>query len=311
MVSTAEQAAQRLSVALRATHTCLFELELQGFTYTHVCNCREIFGLEDTQLLTLLRQIRAADPAAYHKEVARLLLHPSDYESMISAGRELQSGYATTVQLRLRHADGTFRWCKVALTPVQAPDGTLRAIGVISDIQDFRERAEKLAEEVRIDAFTGLYHKIHFEKMAEAVLRNHPDERHGLLLLDLDNFEEFNRTYGKLRGDGVLRTVAAQLRSALRPDDLIGRFGGDEFIVLMRSVPDRAAVQAMAERILSSDDNALKVTKSIGISLYPDDAGKLSDLMHLAELALHASKQAKYAQTPARPTAAPAGDLTF
>ncbi len=79
----------------------------------------------------------------------------------------------------------------------------------------------------------------------------------------------------------------------------------------MRSVPDRAAVQAMAERILSSDDNALKVTKSIGISLYPDDAGKLSDLMHLAELALHASKQAKYAQTPARPTAAPAGDLTF
>ena len=56
MVSTAEQAAQRLSVALRATHTCLFELELQGFTYTHACNCREIFGLEDTQLLALLRQ---------------------------------------------------------------------------------------------------------------------------------------------------------------------------------------------------------------------------------------------------------------
>ena len=47
---------------------------------------------------------------------------------MIYAGRELQSGYATTVQLRLRHADGTFRWCKVALTPVQASDGTLRAI---------------------------------------------------------------------------------------------------------------------------------------------------------------------------------------
>lgn len=311
MVSTAEQAAQRLRVALRATHTCLFELELQGFTYTHVCNCREIFGLEDTQLLALLRQSAASDPAAYHKEVARLLLHPSDYESMVSAGHELRAGYATTVQLRLRRADGTFRWCKIALTPVQEPDGSLRAIGLISDIQDFRDRAEKLAEEVRIDAFTGLYHKIHFEKMAEAVLRNHPDERHGLLLLDLDNFEEFNRTYGKLRGDGVLRTVAAQLRSALRPEDLIGRFGGDEFIVLLRGVPDRAAVQAMAERILSSDDNALKVTKSIGISLYPDDAGKLSDLMHLAELALHASKQAKYAQTPEHPTAAPAGDLTF
>ena len=54
-------------------------------------------------------------------------------------------------------------------------------------------------------------------------------------------------------------------------------------------------------------DNSLCVNHNI----YPDDAGKLSDLMHLAELALHASKQAKYAQTPARPTAAPAGDLTF
>ena len=310
MVSTAELAAQRLGVALHATHTCLFELELQGFTYTYVRNCRELFGLEDPQLLALLQQSTAADPVAYHKEVARLLLHPSDYESMVSAGHELRAGYATTVQLRLRRSDGTFRWCKIALTPVQAPDGSLRAIGLISDIQDFRDRAEKLAEEVRIDAFTGLYHKIHFEKMAEAVLRNHPDERHGLLLLDLDNFEEFNRTYGKLRGDGVLRSVAAQLRAALRPEDLIGRFGGDEFIVLLRNVPDRAAVQAMAERLLCSDDTALKVTKSIGSSLYPDDAGKLSDLMHLAELALHASKQAKSAQTPERPTAAPAGDLT-
>lgn len=294
------QEAQRLRIALQVTHTCLFELSLADFTYTYFENAHEIFGLDDAQLCAMTRRAPNVHPAAYHRTLARRLVHPDDYESMLSLGQELQTGYTATAQLRLRHTDGSFRWCKITLTPVQQSDGSLQAIGLIADIQNFRSQAEKLAGEARIDHFTGLYHKIQFEKMAEAVLRNHPTQRHALILLDLDNFDEFNRTYGKLRGDSVLRAVAASLRTACRPHDLVGRFGGDEFIVLLQNVPDRAAVTEKVAALLERDDGAMQVTKSAGVSLYPDDAAKFSNLLHLAEVALHTSKQEKHSHTAAQ-----------
>jgi len=179
------------------------------------------------------------------------------------------------------------------LTPVEENGAPARVIGVISDIQSFRDRAEKLAEEARMDNFTGLYHKIHFEKMGEAILQNHPDQRHGLILFDLDNFEEFNKIYGKLRGDGVLRSISANLRALFPKPHIVGRFGGDEFIILLQNLQDDAQLQTAVDQLLHRDDSAMKVTKSVGVSVYPDDAAKFSDLLHQAEMALHHSKQQK------------------
>ena len=155
------------------------------------------------------------------------------------------------------------------------------------------QKTPQITEEARMDNFTGLYHKIHFEKMAEAILQNHPDQRHGLILFDLDNFEEFNKIYGKLRGDGVLRSVSANLRSLFPKPHIVGRFGGDEFIILMQNLQDDSQLQDMVDQLLHCDDSAMKVTKSVGVSVYPDDATKFSDLLHQTEVALYHSKLQK------------------
>lgn len=285
--------AQRLSHALRASHMCLFELDMDSHSYTYFENCEEIFGLAPQQLLEQVQLHRELPNAQYHQTVFERFVHPDDMEVAKAAAHEINIGHATFCQLRVRHAEGAYLWCKVNLTPVVEDNTPVRVIGVLSDIQSFRARAEKLAEEARMDNFTGLYHKIHFEKMAEAILQNHPDQRHGLILFDLDNFEEFNKIYGKLRGDGVLRSVSANLRSLFPKPHIVGRFGGDEFIILMQNLQDDSQLQDMVDQLLHCDDSAMKVTKSVGVSVYPDDATKFSDLLHQTEIALYHSKLQK------------------
>lgn len=293
MEHTSNAYVQRLTHALRSAHMCLFELDLRTHAYTYFENSEEIFGLSDSQLLEQISQHGELPAAQYHQTVFERFIHTDDLEVVKAAAHETMLGVATSCQLRIRHAQGAYQWCKINLTPVVEDNVPTRLIGAISDIQSFRARAEKLAEEARMDSFTGLYHKIHFERMGEAVLLNHPEQRHGLILFDLDNFEEFNKIYGKLRGDGVLRATSANLRTLFPKPHIVGRFGGDEFIILVQNLQDNQQLQTMVDQLLHCDDSAMKVTKSVGVSVYPDDATKFSDLLHQAEMALHHSKQQK------------------
>lgn len=293
MEHTSNIYAQRLTHALQAAHMCLFELDLHSHTYTFFENCEEIFGLDPQQLLELIAQYHELPVDQYHNTVFERFIHADDMEVAKAAAHEIMRGHATAFQSRIRHAQGHYQWCKINLTPIVEDGAAVRLVGVISDIQSFRARAEKLAEEARIDNFTGLYHKLHFEKIAEAILQNHADQRHGLILFDLDNFEEFNKIYGKLRGDGVLRSVSANLRSLFPKPHIVGRFGGDEFIILMQDLQNDQQLADAVAQLLHCDDSAMKVTKSVGVSVYPDDAAKFSDLLHQAEIALHHSKQQK------------------
>lgn len=285
--------AQRLQIALRASHMCLFEVDLIRRSYLYFENCDEIFGMDAAQLFAQVQLHRELPNLQYHRAVFSRFIHADDQEVTFAAVHEITLGRETAFQIRIRHADGTYHWCKVALYPIEENGAPVRAIGVISNIRSFRNRAEKLAEEARVDTFTGLYHKIHFEKIAEAVLQNHPDQRHALILFDLDNFEEFNNIYGKLRGDGVLRAISANLRTLFPKPDIVGRFGGDEFIVLLQNLQDDTHLRSKVDQLLRCDDSAMKVTKSVGVSIYPDDAAKFSDLLHQAEMALYHSKQQK------------------
>lgn len=293
MEYTSNVFAQRLQVTLQAAHMCLFEVDLVSRSYTYFENCEEIFGLDAQRLLEQVQLYRELPAFQYHRTVFARFIHADDQEVAVAAVHEITLGRATAFQLRIRHAEGPYQWCKVSLSPIVENGTPVRAVGVISNIQSFRDRAEKLAEEARVDKFTGLYHKIHFEKIAEAVLQNHPDQRHALILFDLDNFEEFNNIYGKLRGDGVLRAISANLRTLFPKPDIVGRFGGDEFIILMQNLQDDTLLRDKVDQLLRCDDSAMKVTKSVGVSLYPDDAGKFSDLLHQAETALYRSKQRK------------------
>ena len=117
------------------------------------------------------------------------------------------------------------------------------------------------------------------------------------MLLDLDHFKQINDTLGHHVGDELLRLVAGRLRSAVRDGDTVARFGGDEFAVLCPGLPDAAAAQELAERLVEGltepfalEQISLHVGASIGIALLPMHADEVEQLVQRADIALYQAK---------------------
>jgi diguanylate cyclase (GGDEF)-like protein len=152
----------------------------------------------------------------------------------------------------------------------------------------------------RLDSKTELYNARYFSNALAAELDR--AKRFGrplsILLADLDLLREVNNNYGHLAGDAVLRGVADVLRSQLRPFDIAGRFGGEEFSVALPESSHEDAL-AIAERIraavaetafrLPGDGGEVHATLSIGVATFPENE-TVEDLIHQADLALYRSK---------------------
>jgi diguanylate cyclase (GGDEF)-like protein len=168
----------------------------------------------------------------------------------------------------------------------------------------------QLEEAASVDGKTGLLNAAAWHVRAVRALRRaeRTDGRAGLLVLDLDHFKLVNDQYGHLVGDHVLAAVAAAVRDEVRDDDLVGRFGGEEFVVLLPSTDTedgRIAAVAVAERIrrrvadiqVEVPDSRGSVvvdnlTVSIGGASFPADGADLGQLLEVADTAMYAAKRA-------------------
>lgn len=121
------------------------------------------------------------------------------------------------------------------------------------------------------DVLTGLLNKIAFHELASRVLQSTPEDQNALMVLDVDNFKQINDEYGHLVGDQVLKCIADELRNALRKTDIIGRFGGDEFTVMMTRIPNHEVVNKKAKTIIKAIvlacANQLNVNTSVSIGI--------------------------------------------
>ena len=166
-----------------------------------------------------------------------------------------------------------------------------------------------LEEAASIDGKTGLLNAVAWHAQAERLLQrgSRADGPRGVLVLDLDHFKAVNDTHGHLAGDQVLAAVAGAVRGEVRERDLVGRFGGEEFVVLLAGPAAGAAVEleAVAERIRSrvaqlrveipTPDGPLTVsglTVSIGVAVAPAEGADLRTLLQIADTALYAAKRA-------------------
>ena len=149
------------------------------------------------------------------------------------------------------------------------------------------------------DARTG--HTRAFDRLLEdALSARGPDEMVAVLMLDIDDFKDFNDRYGHPSGDEALRTFAGILRSCLRDDDVAARYGGEEFAVILPGVDETTAL-AVAERIRSRAESTLislapgvsdRISVSIGIACAPQHADDRITLLRLADEALYRAKEA-------------------
>ncbi len=162
-------------------------------------------------------------------------------------------------------------------------------------------RSAHLTQLAQVDVKTGLHNFRHFEGLLEEELaRSHRTQRPlSLLFADLDLLRQVNNTYGHLAGDKVLQQVATILTQVVRKGDVIARFGGEEFVVLLPGT-DAEEATYLAERIreavaahpfLLDHGQSIRCTVSIGVASCPEDARNMSDLIRQADLAMYRAKE--------------------
>jgi len=158
----------------------------------------------------------------------------------------------------------------------------------------------KTVQELSItDSLTQVYSRRYFlEKLDEEISRSRKfNLSFSFLMVDIDHFKEFNDSYGHLVGDAILREVTRVIKDSIRQVDFIGRYGGEEISVILTETDKKEAL-FVAERIrkaieskqISAYDESLKVTISIGISVFPFDAKGNLELIDRADLALYQAK---------------------
>ncbi|MDX1352481.1 MAG: EAL domain-containing protein [Thiomicrorhabdus sp.] len=169
----------------------------------------------------------------------------------------------------------------------------------IKDITYQRQTEEAMSKMAYFDSLTQLENRTYFKTAADQLVIDEPDSPFALLFLDLDGFKQVNDTLGHNIGDELLKVVAKRIQNSLRSNHgntHICRFGGDEFVILLKDVGEANSAQIslrilnQIERTIKIDDDELQVSASIGIALYPDHGKDVDTLLRHADTAMYQSK---------------------
>jgi len=201
-----------------------------------------------------------------------------------------------------RDAPGTFTRRDLARIRALAA----QAAATLANVRSHRD----VYNQAVTDGLTGLFNRRHIQAVLLDERRRAQRYGHPLsvIMLDVDGFKTYNDTYGHVQGDVLLKMLSAILRSAVRAVDVVGRFGGEEFIVVLPETPAAEAYQA-AERLrlavsrtvfpgfASDPDLAVFKTISLGVATFPDVPDDAQSLVQLADAALYRAKRGGRNQT--------------
>lgn len=186
---------------------------------------------------------------------------------------------------------------QISLDPNVSKDDMIIAVRDISELEQSKHTVKKLRHISEIDGLTKVFNRIAIEKKINEHISAQPDENSLLLLLDLDNFKQINDRFGHIEGDNLLIDTAEKLEHLCRNTDKVGRLGGDEFIIFLRSVQEKD-IDSLVSRILKQvrkeyheSGASVEVTASIGIARCPQDGTSFAELYHCADIALYDAKR--------------------
>jgi diguanylate cyclase (GGDEF)-like protein/PAS domain S-box-containing protein len=209
--------------------------------------------------------------------------------------------YGTTVlELTVPHRDGRRRQAEMTVTNLLDDPNVRGLVLNTRDISERKELQEQLMHEAFHDGLTQLANRALFQELvAEALHRRDDSGTVTVLFLDLDGFKEINDSLGHAAGDQLLLQVAERLRGAVRRGDVVARFGGDEFAVLVES-PDAHDAEAIAARVVETmdepfllDEREIHIGASVGLAcgdVAQAPADDAEQLMRDADLAMYRAK---------------------
>ncbi len=226
-------------------------------------------------------------------------IHPMDREDFVnrmkSACAKNESGYIDyRLNISKKHVAQQYAWFRTNYRCVVGVDEKVtRIIGRTCNI----DRNKTLQEEIKRDPLTNLLNKIETKNEIIRSIERNPHMTGALLLIDIDNFKSINDTFGHTFGDMVISDVAAQLREQFRREDIVGRIGGDEFLVMMKGAPEKRVIEKAGQlcSVFSKEYNGQGVTKnisiSIGVAFIGKDGVSYEELVEKADHAMYRAKK--------------------
>ena len=171
----------------------------------------------------------------------------------------------------------------------------------VSAIIEAKYTLELLHNQSIKDPLTNLFNRRHLENILPMLIANakRKNEKIAFLMIDMDYFKKVNDTYGHKAGDIVLKKLSKILTDGVRESDIVIRYGGEEFLILLQNITDINAAKNVAEKIrqtventpIQTDEATIKKTISIGISIFPDQCEKGWECIKYADLALYEAKR--------------------
>jgi diguanylate cyclase (GGDEF)-like protein/PAS domain S-box-containing protein len=240
------------------------------------------------------------------EELSRLTVwqisHPEDVHATDVDRKRYHARELDTLRVEKRYIckDGTTIWVKIATASrYDGDDKLLYDVAIVEDITPRKLAEARIQYLATHDELTGLPNRVMFVELLGRALEaaQRQNQRCAILFIDLDRFKIVNDSLGHEAGDQVLKQVAQRLRGCVRGSDVVARFGGDEFIVLLDPVSDQTAAATVAANILAAMLKPVRimsyecrVTASIGIARYPEDATDGPTLMKQADMGMYLAK---------------------
>lgn len=201
-------------------------------------------------------------------------------------------------ELKLLDADNNPVWFRMRVAAQLSEQGQpLRAVGVLADIDEEKKTSQRWIEKASMDALTRFYNKETTQSLIELWLKENPKAECALMIVDIDDFKQVNDSLGHLYGDAFLVEIASRIRRHFRRDDILGRVGGDEFVIFMKNTASQDLIQRKTAQVLEAfrtletqSEKLPSVSCSIGVAINPKGNTAYSPLFEKADLALYSAK---------------------
>ncbi|MDL2287353.1 sensor domain-containing diguanylate cyclase [Eubacteriales bacterium OttesenSCG-928-G02] len=214
--------------------------------------------------------------------------------------KEPHGDFNGCVELRIKSKNSDeYLWYKLrTLSNVDKNGKVVNVIGKLQDINELKTENTSLSIEAKTDALTGICNRGYVQSEIIKTIKLNLESKGTFMIVDINDFKLINDNYGHKNGDIALKFVADTLSMIFRKSDIVGRFGGDEFVVYMRNVVSAEIALRLANRINEEVKNAVKqmpfkIICSIGIAMYPASGETYDELYEKADLALYESKNFK------------------
>ncbi len=277
---------ERYQIVLDQSDSIIFEYDIVNGTVSNSTSGLSVFGGGSA--------IRDFPDSVLESE----RIHPDDLDLFRSIFTGVKNGaHSAEGEYRLKDRQGSYLWYSMTITTIFNQNGEpVRAIGRISDITCQKEATQKLVQKAQRDGLTGLLNKSATKAYIEQALVG--SELCALFIIDVDHFKDINDHLGHMFGDTVLAEIGGKLKKLFRTSDVVGRVGGDEFMVLLKSIGNLSLVAEKADAIHRSLQHTFEngpkqysISGSIGIAIYPKDGRTYADLYKKADAALYEAKR--------------------